>query len=734
MALATLSIDLVAKVAKLEQDMGGAVRVAEKSAAQIEGAFANAAKFIGGLGIAGVVTDQINNAFNIVKGIDALNDLKDATGASIENLSALEDVAARTGTTMDTVGTAVLKLNKFLADADPGSANANMLKQLGLDAEALRQADPAEALRTVSVALSNFADDGNKGRFILDVLGKSIKDVAPLLNDLATQGKLVSTVTTEQAAEAEKFNQQLDALAKNSLDAKRALLSDLLPAINETVARFKEGAREGKSFYRVIYEGQLDLLGLKSQESSDNRADRIKALTELLKDQSLAVERRARLEKQLGDLTAKTAAVQPRAFRPSDNYGEAFKPSLPASKPGADPKAARDAIDPSIKAYEKLIARVTERASVAQLELDSGRRVTESQRLGLDTVLELAKAENQFSDTQKRSITVALERSVATIAATEAQREQNKALQEASRSVATQLQAATDNNEALRQQLEEVGKSVEQIDALREARLQDAVAAREQRLATIALFDPTSELIAQEQLLIDTLKESGKARKGIKVAESEAAGDPTSGAQAAITEYLKGVEDSAAATKRAVGGLLSGVEDQLTSLFTTGKADAKGLINSLIAEFTRLAVVKPLVAGLLGDGTKLAGLFGQLFTPSTGGGLGSLLSAGASLFGFAKGGVFDSPHLFKFADGGALNTGVLGEAGPEAIMPLKRGPGGRLGVVASGGGGGPAIDNSGATYNIGSGVSRSEVQAAIQRANAESEARIMRRLRNQGGA
>jgi phage-related minor tail protein len=53
---------------------------------------------------------------------------------------------------------------------------------------------------------------------------------------------------------------------------------------------------------------------------------------------------------------------------------------------------------------------------------------------------------------------------------------------------------------------------------------------------------------------------------------------------------------------------------------------------------------------------------------------------------FARGGVVNSPTLFRFADGGAMNTGVMGEAGPEAILPLKRGSDGKLGV--SGGDGG----------------------------------------------
>jgi len=53
---------------------------------------------------------------------------------------------------------------------------------------------------------------------------------------------------------------------------------------------------------------------------------------------------------------------------------------------------------------------------------------------------------------------------------------------------------------------------------------------------------------------------------------------------------------------------------------------------------------------------------------------------------FASGGIVSSPTLFKFADGGTTRTGLMGEAGPEAIMPLKRGPGGQLGVSNFGGG------------------------------------------------
>lgn len=55
---------------------------------------------------------------------------------------------------------------------------------------------------------------------------------------------------------------------------------------------------------------------------------------------------------------------------------------------------------------------------------------------------------------------------------------------------------------------------------------------------------------------------------------------------------------------------------------------------------------------------------------------------------FAKGGVVSAPTMFPMR--GA--TGLMGEAGPEAIMPLTRGPDGSLGVRTHGGGGGGPVN------------------------------------------
>lgn len=254
MALATLSVDLVAKLARFEGDMGKAARAVEATKSRIESAAAALKTTLATIG-AGIAVDQIV-AFTLrtIEGIDALNDMADATGSTVENMSALEDVARRTGANVETVTDAVVKFNGVLSDAEPGSKYADMLNAIGLSADELRRMDPAEALLKTAKALSTFADDGNKARLVQELFGRSVKEISPFLKDLADQGSLNATVTKQQAEEAERFNKQVAALQADLGGLARDLVTGLVPAINKVTQAFVDGRKAGKSFMEIGWE------------------------------------------------------------------------------------------------------------------------------------------------------------------------------------------------------------------------------------------------------------------------------------------------------------------------------------------------------------------------------------------------------------------------------------------------------------------------------------------------
>jgi len=70
--------------------------------------------------------------------------------------------------------------------------------------------------------------------------------------------------------------------------------------------------------------------------------------------------------------------------------------------------------------------------------------------------------------------------------------------------------------------------------------------------------------------------------------------------------------------------------------------------------------------------------------------------AGGNVVPFARGGVVERPTLFPMA----LGMGLMGEAGPEAVLPLKRLPSGRLGVESGGGSTGQARGGGGHTVSV----------------------------------
>ena len=304
-----------------------------------------------------------------IDGIDALNDLKAATGSSIENISALEDVAKRTGTSFDTVGSALIKFNKLLNDAKPGSDAEAALKALNLNIEELKTLDPAEAMRQTAVALSGFADNGKKGRLMLELFGKSTRDVAKFLQDLAEQQKLVATVTTATSLEAEKFNNQLSTLKKNIEDSARSMAEKLLPVLNRVLQDFNTFNQN-----RTLASAAADVIKYNNE------------LTALKTRLGSPFNFAGNLNKEIAETTAKLDAAKA-AFNALDAArkkttepapADAPKPSLPATlgttgsagKP-ATPANAYESINASLDRYLAL----NKAAAAAEQDLSATERM-----------------------------------------------------------------------------------------------------------------------------------------------------------------------------------------------------------------------------------------------------------------------------------------------------------------------------------------------------------------------
>ncbi len=158
-----------------------------------------------------------------------------------------------------------------------------------------------------------------------------------------------------------------------------------------------------------------------------------------------------------------------------------------------------------------------------------------------------------------------------------------------------------------------------------------------------------------EDKRVALIKEGNK-----QIAESEQ--DMFAGASAAWKNYVDQANDVAGSMKKAMGDALSGLTDQLTDFLTTGKASWKEYATSVLKELARIAVAKSIASA------------GQYFGLTTNAKGGVFSSPGISAL---SGGVYNQPTRF-FAMGG----NVLGEAGPEGVLPLKKNSAGQLGVIA----------------------------------------------------
>ena len=255
--------------------------------------------------------------------------------------------------------------------------------------------------------------------------------------------------------------------------------------------------------------------------------------------------------------------------------------------------------------------------------------------------------------------------------------------------------------EQVNAQIERIGsgqKEYERTTQITKAYRDQAAALQDLALKRQMGVDGKSGGISQDQYDADVKKLKAATDEKVRILQDgfkrqdAAQADWLNGASMAYHDYVDQAADVAGQTYDLFNNTFTGLSDSLASFVTTGKLDFKSLASSILSDLAKMEariLASKILQGIVGAFLGSSGGNGEMAT--------SFDSNGTFFSPYAKGGVFanspslsaysgqvvSQPTMFAFARG----AGVMGEAGPEAIMPLRRGSDGRLGVVASGSGG-----------------------------------------------
>ncbi|WP_320729792.1 phage tail tape measure protein [Enterobacter roggenkampii] len=243
------------------------------------------------------------------------------------------------------------------------------------------------------------------------------------------------------------------------------------------------------------------------------------------------------------------------------------------------------------------------------------------------------------------------------------------------------------------------------------------------RVFTKAGGDKSTQAVIARRDALDALEKKYKA-----IAAAEA--DWMSGVSRGYASWFDEVSNVSGTVSDGVKTTLDSAFGNVTSMLEGNKVSWKSWGISVLQIIEKVALQMAVVSAM-GGASSGSGIFGSLIGSVGsffGGAAGASASTGTAISNYgssfqfnAKGGVYDSPSLsafsngivrnptmFAFAKGGA---GIMGEAGPEAIMPLTRAPDGSLGVRAVGGGGGQSVSSAPQVYITIDGNGNTQTQA-----------------------
>jgi len=678
MANPKLDIEISAKLDNLDREFGRVSNMARDTAGKVESAFSNVGTSLksmaGGLAAAFSVDMFVGMVKGSIDAQDRINDLSKSTSLTVETLAGLGAAARKSGSNLDDVAGAINKLSVNMGK------EPEKFREIGVTAK-----EPIEALKQLADVFVSIKDPQERAAFAAATLGKSWAGTAPLLaeggkaiGEMVEKGTRLSKVTAESAKAADELNDRLEDLQTASQGTKTAFANLLVPSLIDTAKAMEELSEKGNPLLALLRGfaglGKLPFdLALGSVDMSINGQlkDLQQQLSDLERKRDNAVNAGGGLINQW--LYGKKGDLD-QQITITKNQIDALQKYGDKLKPGTTSEIKTDGTMPNVRKFLDGNGTVANQISEGQRLIDQ----LKDRLLTTQNLTEVEKLEAQFAD------------------------EKYKKASAGEREIAIGIAAQIDARKALMTELDAelaMVKNLSKEDDAQDARLKSLVSGTDigknnqnmldQALAESALSSGKIDTSTYDQIIakLHEVKDEGK--------------DAFKDLETAIDGW--GKKSAAAFVDFAYGA----------------KTSFSDLILSMSKEMATMAVyeniTKPMSAGI-------SAWAKGLFSSNADGGVYS--SPGLSAY---SGSVVSSPTVFPFASG----IGLMGEAGPEAILPLKRGKDGKLGITSNSSSSMPAI-NVHQTINIDSRSDKASIMQGLLAIKEQTKSEILDSMRRAG--
>lgn len=623
-----VEIQISAKLDDIDRQFSKVSSLAQAAAQKVNSAFT-------GINLSGIFAGISAGAFAaMVKDVAELGDglakMSVKTGVAVEELSKLQYAASLSDVSNDDLANSLGRLNRILGEAADGSKEAtDALARFGIAPGAL---NASEAFNQIADRVKNTSDQTKIASAMNDIFGRSWQTLMPLVkggsDNIKSAGneleRMGGVMSGKLAESSEKFNDNLTKIGKSLASLKVQSLGPVVEGLAELTDKFTEATKAGGGFF-----AGLRIWSQTSGNAEGNPGESIGRLVRELKaleEQQSAIINGSDLGFSEDQLTSTYRQIS--LITSQIEYLKNLNNRATAD--GYQDRWLGNVTGTGIKGKPSGNGKPpkTKEEKFDLSQYDAMVKAEEHYLQALRTIADAQESARRstlgLSDAQEKLLDLQQSGTWATLSA------EQKAVAESQAKFADEAIRAADAQSRLNALIDslpssQIEKSWETMELLNKAVEAGTITQAKYSEAVNKLFDGGAEKIEKNKSLAQEL--------GLSF---------TSAFEDAI---VKGNEFS----------------DVL-----------EGLAQDILRIMVRKNITEPLTSSL--GSLELS----KLFTENANGNV----YASPSLSAFS-GGVYDSPQFFKFAKG----AGVFAEAGAEAIMPLTRGPNGKLGVNAQGAGG-----------------------------------------------